>query len=69
MKTFAKIKFWSLLGAGMLFLYLGTFFFITGRASQGAIEALFIAGLGQLTIFYILLFLLFKDKLKKLTEK
>ena len=64
MKTFAKIKFWSLLFFGMLFLTLGTFFFITGRASQGAIQALLIAGIGQLTIFYVLLFLLFKDKFK-----
>ena len=69
MKTFAKIKFWSLLAAGHLFLFLGTYLFITGRASQGAIEALLIAGMGQLTILYILLFFLYKDKLKNLTKK
>ncbi len=69
MKTFAKIKFWSLLVFGMLFLIAGTFFLITGRASQGATEALFIAGLGQLAIFYILLFYLYKGELKKIMKK
>lgn len=69
MKTFAKIKFWSLLGFGMIFLILGTFLFISGRASQGAIEALLIAGLGQLVIFYFLLFYLYKGKLRNMTKK
>ena len=69
MKTFAKIKFWSLLGFGMLFLTLGTYFSISGRASQGATEALLMAGIGQLAIFYILLFYLYKDKLKAFIKK
>ncbi|MFC2129153.1 hypothetical protein ACFLQX_00060 [Bacteroidota bacterium] len=64
MKTLAKIKFWSLLGFGLFFLFTGTFLLVTKRASQGAIEALLIAGMGQLVIFYILLFILYKGKLK-----
>ena len=69
MKTFAKIKFWSLLGFGLIFLFLGTFFLVTQRASQGAIQALLLAGCGQLAIFYILLFYLYKGKLKNAKKK
>jgi len=69
MKTFARIKFWSLPIFGFLFLLAGSYFHISGRASSGAVQALFIAGVGQLAIFYILLFYLYKGKLKNARKK
>lgn len=64
MKTLAKLKFWSFLIFGLLFLFAGIFFFVSGKASEGIAEVLMIAGVGQLVIFYALLFYLYKGKLK-----
>ena len=63
MKTIAKLKFWSFLIFGMLFLLVGIFFFVSGKASEGTAKVLMIAGVGQLIIFYGLLFYLYKGKL------
>ncbi|QMU64328.1 MAG: hypothetical protein GKR88_08540 [Flavobacteriaceae bacterium] len=64
MKTFAKLKFWSFLIFGILFLFAGIFFFVSGKSSEGTANVLMIAGIGQLIIFYGLLFYLYKGKLK-----
>lgn len=64
MKKFAKIKFWSFAVFGTLFLILGTYFFVSGKSSEGTAKVLIIAGIGQLIIFYGLLFYLYKGKLK-----
>lgn len=64
MKTLAKWKFWSYLVFGMLFLFAGIFFFVSGKASQAIANVLMIAGVGQLLFFYGLLFYLYKGKLK-----
>jgi hypothetical protein len=64
MKTLAKLKFWSFLIFGMLFLFAGIFFFVSGKASQETANVLMIAGVGQLIIFYGLLFYLYKGRLK-----
>lgn len=69
MKTFAKIKFWSLLVFGLFFLFIGVFLFVTQGASEGAIQGFLLAGIGQLVIFYILLFYLYKGKLKNARRK
>jgi hypothetical protein len=63
MKRLAKLKFWSFLIFGMLFLLAGIFFFVSGRASEGTAKVLMVAGVGQLIIFYGLLFYLYKGKL------
>ena len=64
MKTLAKWKFWSLLVAGMLFLLAAAFLYASGRGSTSLAELCLIAGAGQLLIFYILLFYLYKGKLR-----
>jgi hypothetical protein len=64
MKTLAKLKFWSFLIFGLLFLFLGIFFFVSGKASEGTANVLMIAGSGQLIVFYCILFYLYKGKLK-----
>lgn len=51
MKTLAKLKFWSYLIFGLLFLLAGIFFFVSGKASEGIAKILMIAGVGQLAIF------------------
>ena len=63
MKTLAKLKFWSFLIFGMLFLLSGIFFFVSGKASIDTAKVLIVAGIGQLIIFYGLLFYLHKGKL------
>jgi hypothetical protein len=64
MKTFAKLKFWSFLIFGLLFLFAGIFFFVSGKASIDTAKVLMIAGVGQLIIFYGLLLYLYKGKIK-----
>ena len=64
MKKFALLKFWSLLVFGFAFLLLAAFLFATGRGESSAANLSLIAGSGQLLIFTILLFYLYKGKLK-----
>jgi len=65
MKTLAKWKFWSLLGFGLAFIFLAAYLFATGRGSSSLAELSLIAGAGQLVIFTILLFYLYKGKLRE----
>lgn len=65
MKKFAKWKFWSLLGFGLAFLLLAAYLFATGRGSSSLAQLSLLAGAGQLIIFNILLFYLYKGKLKE----
>ncbi|MEE4248429.1 MAG: hypothetical protein V2I33_23855, partial [Kangiellaceae bacterium] len=60
MKRLAKIKFWSFAIFGTIFLILGTYLFVSGKSSEGTAKVLIIAGIGQLVIFYGLLFYLYK---------
>lgn len=62
MKTIAKIKFWSLLTFGLLFLFVGAFMFTTASGSRETSEVLMFSGIGQLTLFYFLLFWFYKKK-------
>ena len=64
MKVLAKLKFWSFLVFGILFLLAGIFFFVSGKSSVTTAKTLMIAGVGQLIVFYGLLFYLYKGKLK-----
>lgn len=60
------IKLWSFLVFGFLFLLFGVYLFASGHDSPGTIQAMIIAGMGQLVIFYILLFTWYrKDEKKK----
>lgn len=69
MKTIAKLKFWSFLIFGILFLLAGIFFFVSGKTSLGTAKVLMISGVGQLIIFYGLLFYLYNGKLKDAIKK
>ena len=65
MKTgikFAKLRFWAYFIFGTLFVFAGAFFFVRGNSAMG--NFLMLAGVGQLIIFYGLLFYLYKGKLK-----
>lgn len=64
MRKLAKWKFWSLLGFGLAFIFLAAFLFATGRGSSSLAELSLIAGVGQLVIFTVLLFYLYKGKLR-----
>jgi len=69
MKLFVKLKFWSYLVFGIIFLLLGVILFSAGKASNGVVAAMVIAGTGQLIIFTTLLFIYYgkhiSQKLKK----
>ncbi|MEX0988131.1 MAG: hypothetical protein WD052_11695 [Bacteroidales bacterium] len=69
MKKFAKIKFWSFLVFGFGFLLLGAYLFVSGKGSPGMVKAMIIVGAGQLIIFYVLLFTLYREKLKEKFKK
>jgi len=65
MKKLAKWKFWSFLGFGLAFIFLAAYLFATGRGSSSLANLSLIAGAGQLVIFTILLFYLYKGKLRE----
>jgi high-affinity Fe2+/Pb2+ permease len=65
MKKLAKWKFWSFLVFGLAFIFFGAFLFATGRGSSSLAEFSLLAGTGQLVIFTVLLFYLYKGKLKE----
>jgi hypothetical protein len=69
MNTFAKIKFWSFLVFGILFLLLGVYLFASGKGSPGMNKSMIIVGTGQLVIFYVLLFILYREKLREKLKK
>ncbi|MEH0007526.1 MAG: hypothetical protein V6Z82_02255 [Flavobacteriales bacterium] len=65
MKTwikFVRSQFWAYFIFGTSFVFAGAFFFVRGNSAMGSL--LMIAGVGQLIIFYGLLFYLYKGKLK-----
>ncbi|WP_458626434.1 hypothetical protein [Winogradskyella sp. PC D3.3] len=64
MKKLAKLKFWSFLISGLLFLFFGAYFYFSGSSSSSTAEVLMMAGIGQLVLFYGLLFYLYKGNLK-----
>lgn len=65
MKKFATIKLWSLLVFGFLFLLYGVYLFASGNDYPGTVKAMIIAGMGQLVLFYILLFTWYRKGEKK----
>jgi len=65
MKKLAKWKFWSFLGFGLAFFFLAAYLFATGRGSSSLAEFSLLAGTGQLVIFTVLLFYLYKGKLRE----
>lgn len=65
MKKLAKWKFWSFLGFGLAFIFLAAFLFATGRGSTSLAKLSLLAGAGQLIIFNVLLFYLYKGKLSE----
>ncbi len=65
MKIYTQIKLWSFLVFGLIFLFLGVYFFVNGRSTPGVVKAMIITGAGQLIIFNILFFALNWEKLKK----
>lgn len=65
MKKLAKWKFWSLLVFGIGFIFLAAFLFATGRGDTSLAKLAMLAGAGQLIFFNILLFYLYKGKLKE----
>jgi uncharacterized membrane protein HdeD (DUF308 family) len=68
MKKLVKTKFWSLLIVGIILLILGTYFFVTKKASESTTNLLLIAGVTQLTLFYGVMFYLYKGKMKNALE-
>ena len=65
MKKLAKWKFWSFLGFGLAFLLLGAYLMATGRGSSSLANLSLLAGAGQLIIFTVLLFYIYKGKLSE----
>jgi len=65
MKNLAKWKFWSFLGFGLAFIFLAAYLYATGRGSTSLATLSLLAGAGQLVIFNILLFYLYKGKLSE----
>lgn len=65
MKKLAKWKFWSFLVFGLAFIFLAAWLFATGRGSSSMAKLSLLAGTGQLIIFNVLLFYLYKGKLKE----
>jgi hypothetical protein len=65
MKKFAKLKFWSFLVFGLLFLFAAAFLYATGRGESSLADFSLLAGLGSLIIFTVILFYLYKGKIKE----
>lgn len=65
MKKLAKWKFWSLLVFGIGFIFVAVFLIATGRGDSSLARLSMLAGVGQLIIFNVLLFYLYKGKLNK----
>jgi hypothetical protein len=63
MKTFAKLKFWSFLIFGIIFLFLGIFS-LNSEKYVNLSSMFFIVAIVQLIIFHGLLFYLYKGKIK-----
>lgn len=68
-KKIGNIKLWSFLVFGFLFLIFGVYLLVSGKGSPGMIKAMVVAGTGQLVIFYVLFFLLYRERLKKKSDK
>ena len=69
MKTIGKITLWSFLVFGILFLFGGVYLYVSGSSTPGVVKGLIIAGTGQLVIFNVLFFLVFRKLLKDKSEK
>ncbi len=65
MKKLAKWKLWSFLVFGLLFLLAAAFLYATGRGDSSLAHLSLLAGIGQLLIFTVLLFYLYKGKIKE----
>lgn len=65
MKMYAKIRLWSFLVFGILFLFIGVYLQASGSDASGTIKAMLIAGTGQIVIFNVILFGTYKGKLKE----
>lgn len=64
MKKFAKWKFWSFLVFGLLFLFAAAYLYASGRGESSLALFSLLAGAGQLIIFTVLLFYLYKGKIR-----
>lgn len=69
MKKFAKIQLFSFLVFGLLFLFLAVYLEASGRSTESMISALVIAGTGQIVIFNVILFVVFREKIKEMLKK
>ncbi len=69
MKTFAKIKLFSFLVFGLLFLVIGISMHISGKWLPGSVMAFILAGTGQIVIFNVLFFILYKDRIRERLKK
>jgi len=65
MKKLAKWKFWSFLVLGIGFIFVAVFLIATGRGDSSLAKLSMLAGAGQLIFFNILLFYLYKGKIKE----
>ncbi len=65
MKKLAKWKFWSFLVFGIVFIFVAVYLLATGRGDSSLAKLSMLAGVGQLIIFTILLFYLYKGKIKE----
>jgi hypothetical protein len=62
MNTYAKIKFWSFPIVGAVCVFIGAYLFPFGPDKRPLSELLLLAGVGQLVIFVVLLFLRYRRK-------
>ncbi len=64
MNTYAKVKFWSFLIVGAVCIFFGAYLIPFGPDKRPIAELLLLAGLGQLLIFTVLLFLKYRKRSK-----
>ena len=62
MNTYTKVKFWSFLIVGAVCIFIGAYLYPFGPDKRPWAEFLLLAGLGQLVIFAVLLFLRYRRK-------
>lgn len=68
MNTYSKIKFWSLPFVGAICIFLGAYLYPFGPEKRAWAELCLLAGLGQLVIFAVWLFIKYRRKNKETTN-
>lgn len=64
-----KIRLWSFLVFGIIFLLTGVYLYASGKGSEAVAASFVIVGTGQLIIFNVLFFLVFRKSPEKETKK